>query len=359
MDHWLTALKGSRVLVTGGAGLIGSALRRTLETAEVSVTVLDNLSGYDRATLALLGVDERDPSLQVGDVCDEDLVRVMVDESDYVIHAAAYSTVAGCTRDPETAFHSNIAGTETVLRAVARARNVHRFALISSAQVYGHGTAGSDAVQNFSEDQPFSPLNVYASAKVWGEWQTRFLLESARVDHVVLRPFSVYGEGQIPKPGAYSWVIAQFAMYAMIGQSLPLNNGGRQVRDFLHVEDAATAICRALAAETASGKTINLGTGRITSVRRVAELVRAHFPNAQFQDAPRPAQDPLGGCADITRMTEVLGWEPQITVETGITRYVEWLRAVPAAIPEWLRGENDRIASWNVDATPHSTAEDR
>ncbi|WP_182884201.1 NAD-dependent epimerase/dehydratase family protein [Microbispora sp. H10885] len=359
MDHWLTALKGSRVLVTGGAGLIGSALRRTLETAAASVTVLDNLSGYDRATLALLGVDDHDPSLKVGDICDEDLVRVLVDESDYVIHAAAYSTVAGCTRDPATAFHSNIAGTETVLRAVARSRHVRRFAFISSAQVYGHGTAGSDAVQVFSEDQPYSPLNLYAAAKAWGEWQTRFLLGSAQVDHVVLRPFSVYGEGQIPKPGAYSWVIAQFAMYATIGQRLPLNNGGRQVRDFLHVEDVATAICRALTADTASGKTINLGTGRVTPVRRVAELVRAHFPDAQFQDAPRPAQDPLGGCADIACMTEVLGWEPQITVENGIARYVEWLRAVPAAIPDWLRSERDRIASWNGAPVPRSAAEDR
>ncbi|MEW9532851.1 NAD-dependent epimerase/dehydratase family protein [Microbispora sp. NPDC049125] len=347
------------MLITGGAGLIGAALRRTLESAGASVTVLDDLSGYDRATLALLGVDERDPRLAVGDICDEDLVRALVGDSDYVVHSAAFSTVAGCTRDLEAAFHSNIAGTETVLRAVAQTRNVRRFAFISSAQVYGHGTSGTDAVQVFSEDQPISPLNLYAAAKAWGEWQTRFLLEPAKVDHVVVRPFSVYGEGQIPKPGAYSWVIAQFAMYAMIGDPLPLNNGGRQVRDFLHVEDAAAAICLALVAETASGKTINLGTGRITSVRRVAELVRTHFLDAQFQDAPRPAQDPLGGCAEIARMTDALGWEPQVTVDTGIARYVQWLRAVPAAIPDWLRGESDRIASWNAGAAAHTTAEHR
>ncbi|MFG1879320.1 NAD-dependent epimerase/dehydratase family protein [Sphaerisporangium sp. NPDC049003] len=350
MDDRLSALADRHVLITGGAGLIGTALRRTLDAAGAYVTVLDDLSGYDRATRDVLGVDEADPCLRVGDVCDEDLVRDLVRDSDYVIHAAAYSTVAGCTRDPGTAFHSNIAGTETVLRAVAEGGDARRLVFISSAQVYGHGTAGSDAIQTFTEDQPMSPLNVYAAAKAWGEWQTRFLLDAIGVDFTVVRPFSVYGERQIPKPGAYSWVIAQFAMYAMIGDPLPLNNGGRQVRDFLHVDDAATGICLALIAKAASKAAVNLGTGRTTSVRRVAELVRTHFPEVKLLDAPRPAQDPLGGCADITRMSELLAWKPAITAEGGIARYVEWLRADPEVIPGWLHAEDDRISSWNDGA---------
>ncbi|MEV4383266.1 NAD-dependent epimerase/dehydratase family protein [Streptosporangium sp. NPDC049644] len=352
MDSRLAALSGRQVLITGGAGLIGAAIGRTLEAAGARITALDNLSGYDSATPALPGIDEREPGLRIGDICDEGLVRDLVRDSDYVIHAAAHSTVAGCARDPEAAFHSNVAGVETVLRAVADAGDVRRFLFISSAQVYGHGAAGSGAVQTFTEDQPISPLNVYAAAKAWGEWQTRFLLNAAGVDFTVVRPFSVYGEHQIPKPGAYSWVIAQFAMYAAIGDPLPLNNGGRQVRDFVHVEDAAAGICLALVSEDTGGQTINLGTGRTTSVRRIAELIQTHFPDAQLRDAPRPAQDPLGGCADINRMSQALDWEPQTSVEAGIARYVDWLRAVPAAIPDWLRAEGDRVASWNADAAP-------
>ncbi|WP_436758709.1 NAD-dependent epimerase/dehydratase family protein [Streptosporangium sp. V21-05] len=351
MNNRLTALSGRHVLITGGAGLIGAVIGRMLEAAGAHVTALDNLSSYETMP-TLLKADEHESGLRIGDICDEDLVRDLVRDSDYVIHAAAHSTVAGCTRDPETAFHSNVAGVETVLRAVADAGNVRRFLFISSAQVYGHGAAGSDAVQTFTEDQPISPLNVYAAAKAWGEWQTRFLLNAAGVDFTVVRPFSVYGEHQVPKPGAYSWVIAQFAMYAAIGDPLPLNNGGRQVRDFVHVEDAAAGICLALVGEEAGGQIVNLGTGRTTSVRRVAELIQTHFPDAQLCDAPRPAQDPLGGCADINRMSQVLGWEPQISVEAGIARYVDWLRAVPAAIPDWLRTEGDRVASWNTGAVP-------
>jgi nucleoside-diphosphate-sugar epimerase len=234
-----------------------------------------------------------------------------------------------------------------VLRAAAGTGTLRRLAFISSAQVYGHGTGGVGQIQVFAEDQPARPLNPYASAKAWAELQTRFQLGAARAGFTVLRPFSVYGEQQIPKPGAYSWVIAQFAMYAMIGDPLPLNNRGTQVRDFLHVSDAAAGICRALTADGAEGKTLNLGTGRTTSVRQVAELVRAYFPGTRLVDAPRPAHDPLGGRADTSRMIAALGWEPQVTVADGVARYVSWLRAYPAAIPGWLRTEGDRVAAWN------------
>jgi nucleoside-diphosphate-sugar epimerase len=301
-------MAGARVLITGGAGLIGRQVRDCLQRAGATVTVLDNLSACDPATWAVLGLDARDPQLIRGDICNEDLVRDLIARSDYVVHAAAHSTVAGCTSDPATAFRSNIAGTQTVLRAAAGTGTLRRLAFISSAQVYGHGTGGAGQVQVFTEDQPARPLNPYASAKAWAELQTRFQLGAARAGFTVLRPFSVYGEQQIPKPGAYSWVIAQFAMYAMIGDPLPLNNRGTQVRDFLHVSDAAAGICRALTADGAEGKTLNLGTGRTTSVRQVAELVRAYFPGTRLVDAPRPAHDPLGGRADTSRMIAALGW---------------------------------------------------
>ncbi|MEU6040665.1 NAD-dependent epimerase/dehydratase family protein [Actinomadura sp. NPDC047616] len=121
----------------------------------------------------------------------------------------------------------------------------------SPAQVYGHGTGDRDREQVFTEDAPVRPLNPYAAAKLSAEHQTRFLLDAAGVDYTVLRPFSVYGEGQIPKQGALSWAIAQLSMYATIGDPLPLNHGGRQIRDFLHATDAATGIVRALVAPAA------------------------------------------------------------------------------------------------------------
>ncbi|MER5648692.1 NAD-dependent epimerase/dehydratase family protein [Streptosporangium sp. NPDC002524] len=344
----LAELAGARVLITGGAGLIGAAIARQLRALGATTTVLDDLSGYDRDTYALLGATPDAPGLIVGDINDRPLIDRLTRGSDFVIHAAAFSTVAGCVRDPDAAFHANIAGTHQVLRAAAKAATLRRLVFISSAQVYGHGVAGLDKVQIFTEDQPMSPLNPYATAKLWAETHTRHLLESAGVDYAIVRPFSVYGEGQIPKPGAWSWVVAQFCMYASLGQPLPLNNSGRQVRDFVHVDDAAHAIIRTLIAPQASGATFNIGTGQTTSILQIAELVRSHLAATQFEAAPRPAGDPLGGRADITRMTGVLGWQPTIAVADGVTRYLAWLQATPQAIPAWLPGERDRVAAWNT-----------
>ncbi|MEV0754974.1 NAD-dependent epimerase/dehydratase family protein [Streptosporangium sp. NPDC050280] len=343
----LVELDGARILITGGAGLIGAAIARHLSAVGASATAVDDLSGYDSATYALLGATQDTPGLVVGDINDQPLIDRLVRSSDFVIHAAAFSTVAGCLRNPDAAFHANIAGTHRILRAAADG-SVRRLVFISSAQVYGHGVAGLDEVQIFTEDQPMSPLNPYATAKLWGETHTRHLLEAAGVDYTIVRPFSVYGERQIPKPGAWSWVVAQFCMYATLGQPLPLNNSGRQVRDFVHVDDAAHAIIRALIAPQASGATFNIGTGQTTSILEVAELVRSHLPATVFEAAPRPAGDPLGGRADITRMTSVLGWQPSTPISDGVARYLAWLQATPAAIPSWLPDERDRVTAWNT-----------
>ncbi|MEU1621474.1 NAD(P)-dependent oxidoreductase [Streptomyces sp. NPDC005722] len=344
------ALTGRRVLLTGGAGLIGRQVHAQLQAAGATVTVLDNLNASDRATYALCGVHPDAPGLAVGSVHDAPLVRSLVADSDYVIHAAAHSTVAGCLADPDTAFAANVAGTETVLRAVADSGHLTRLVFLSSAQVYGHGTGSHTHEQVFTEGSPLRPLNLYASAKLWGEHQTRFLLSHAGVDYTILRPFSVYGRGQIPKPNAFNWAIAQLSMYAAIGDPLPLNHGGRQIRDFLHVNDAATGILHALTAQEASGQTLNLGTAHTTSIAQVAEMIRSHYPHARITEGARSAQDPLGGRADTTRMTAALDWQPRITVNDGISDYVRWLRDTPNAIPGWLReeGSQQRLAAWNA-----------
>jgi UDP-glucose 4-epimerase/dTDP-L-rhamnose 4-epimerase len=356
----LEELHGARVLVTGGSGFIGSVLRRTLRAAGAHPRALDNLSAYDPHTLQLLGTGPDDPELVIGDVNDEPLVRRLVRESDFVVHAAAHSTVAGCAADPGLAFSANIAGTDTVLRAVAATASVRRFILLSTAQAYGSGDPAADPgqIRVFREDQPVRPMNLYADAKVWAEFHTRHLLAPADRDFAVLRPFSVYGPGQVPKPGAPSWVIAQFTMYAALGQELLLNNGGRQVRDFVHVSDVALAVALALSTGAADGRTLNVGTGRATSVRDVAALVQSHFPGTVTKVAPRPAQDPLGGRADTTLLTGALRWRPDVTVEQGLNEYVAWVHATPGAIPTWLRDETSasRITAWNLSSASQETS---
>ncbi|MFJ3216111.1 NAD-dependent epimerase/dehydratase family protein [Kitasatospora sp. NPDC086801] len=271
-------------------------------------------------------------------------VKWLVGRADYVIHAAAYADVAACTRRPDTAFAANVHGTQTVLDAVV-ASPVKRLVFVSSASVYGDGTPAEDSVVRFTEDQPLTPISVYANTKLWGEHQARLMLGGSGTEYSIVRYFSVYGDPQIPKPGSHSWMVPWLALSAHTGQPMRLNGGGHEVRDMVHVEDIAHATILALVTDRAAGQAINIGTGIPTSVRRIAELIAAHYPEAAFVETPTPDGDPRGGCADTRRATDLLGWHPAITLSEGIDRYVHWLNTTPDAVPDWFTAPTTAAAS--------------
>ncbi|MFE6684989.1 NAD-dependent epimerase/dehydratase family protein [Streptomyces sp. NPDC057743] len=333
----LEKLRDSRVVVTGGAGLVGSRLVRLLRRAEAEVTILDRLDAYpDEVHGTLFGVDGLGADLVVGDICDRAAVRRVLAGADYVVHAAAYADVAACTRRPDIAFRANVEGTQVVLEEVA-ASEVRRLVLISSAAVYGNGDPGVRGPQVFREDQRLLPVSVYANSKLWAEYQTRLLLSGAgSPEYAVLRYFSVYGDPQVPKPGSHSWMVPWLSMQAQLGRPLRLNGGGVQVRDLVHVEDVAAATALALVEEGMAGATVNVGTGVPTSVREVGQLIARHFPRVHFLTTPLPEGDPLGGYADTEQCRELLRWAPGIDVRAGVERYVRWLTKTPQAVPGWL-----------------------
>ncbi|WP_323372492.1 NAD-dependent epimerase/dehydratase family protein [Streptomyces katsurahamanus] len=332
----LEKLRGTRVVVTGGGGLVGSRLTALLRGVEAEVAVLDRLDAYPDSTHELFGAQKSASRLVVGDICDRETVRELLSGADYVVHAAAYADVAACTRRPDIAFRANIEGTEVVLEEAAAAADLRRLVMVSSAAVYGNGTAPLDGPQVFSEDQPPHPLSVYGNSKLWAEHQTRLLLGAAGVEYSILRYFSVYGDPQIVKPGSHSWMVAWLTLHAKLGRPMRLNGGGVQVRDMVHVDDIAMATALALVEDGAAGATVNVGTGVPTSVREVGELIQPHYPGSEFVITPRPADDPLGGYADTDRLHELLRWKPGITVREGVDRYVRWLEATPEAVPNWL-----------------------
>ncbi len=328
------ALKGSAVLVTGGAGLIGSRITALLRSAGADVIVLDSLDAYPAPVLRLIGAP--DTGLVVADITDRERLRQVLARVDHVVHAAALADVAACTREPTRAFASNVHGTHVLIEEIAHS-DVRRLVFISSASVYGDGDPDHGSVQCFSESSPLRPISVYGNAKAWGENQVRHRLAGTATETVVLRYFSVYGDPQIPKPDSHSWCVAWFGMRAFCDLPLMLHNGGSQVRDFVHVDDVAMGTVLSLVTPAAAGEVINIGTGVANSVRTVADHVVRHFPDASLVKAARPPGDPIGGCADIARMRKVLDWEPGIDLSTGIERYVEWLRRTPQAVPDWLR----------------------
>ncbi|GHB84632.1 NDP-sugar dehydratase or epimerase [Streptomyces cirratus] len=355
----LGALTGATVLVTGGAGLIGSRITAQLRDLGARPVVLCTMNAYPEQVYAdLFGVRVGDPDVILGDVRDSVLVRKLVAESDYVIHAAALADVAACTRDPLAAIDTNVAGTQSVLDAVAATERVRRMVFVSSASVYGNGnpeeTDSPDLLTmrqllesvhgrippQFHEFTRTRPKSVYGNTKAWGEEQTALLLGQVGTSYAIVRYFSVYGEPQTIKPGSHSWVVAWFTARAHLGLPLHLNGGGGQVRDMVHVDDIAEGTLRALVSPRAHTETLNIGTGVPTSVRQIAQLVQAHYPNTPFLETPLPAGDPLGGYAATRRMENILGWKPKVTIAEGVTRYVKWLQDTPAAAPEWLRREH-------------------
>ncbi|MEU3298845.1 MULTISPECIES: NAD-dependent epimerase/dehydratase family protein [unclassified Streptomyces] len=336
-------LSGTTVTVTGGFGLVGSRIVHKLREVGAKPLAVGRLDAYGRSVSvcsSVFGISPRDPDVIVGDITDVALMDDLVSRSDYVIHAAALADVAECTRNPVAALSANIHGTQSVLDAAARHRGtLKRLVFVSSASVYGIGNGSGTMGARFSEEGSLVPGSVYANTKLWGEHQTALTLVGADDSYTIVRYFSVYGEPQVVKENSHSWVVAWFAMRAALGLPLLLNGGGDQVRDFVHVDDIAEATLLAAVSESAHRTTLNVGTGRATSIRQIADLVRHHHPGARIIETPRPQGDPLGACADITRMRRVLGWAPQVDIEDGVSRYLEWLDRTPEAIPAWLRTE--------------------
>ncbi|MFJ1936883.1 NAD-dependent epimerase/dehydratase family protein [Kitasatospora sp. NPDC088160] len=336
-DPRLRQLAGSRVLVTGGGGLVGSRIVAQLAAAGAEAVVLDRFDAYPHPVRDRFRVDEHAAQVVLGDVRERATVRWLANRADSVVHAAAFADVAACTRRPDTAFAANVHGTQNVLDAVAAAP-VKRLVFVSSASVYGDGEPGT--VPRFSEDQPLTPISVYANTKLWGEHQVRLVLPNSGTEHTIVRYFSVYGEPQVPKPGSHSWMVPWMAMSAEAELPLRLNGGGHQVRDMVHVDDIAHATILALVAEDTASQIVNIGTGMPSSVREIAELIAARYPDARFVETPMPAGDPRGGYADTRRASDLLGWHPTISLADGVERYVNWLKSTPDAVPDWLTEAN-------------------
>jgi len=277
-----------------------------------------------------------------GDICNKDLVyRVMKSARvDVVFHLAAYADVAATIYNPDEDFRTNVLGTYTVLKA-SLDNGVERFVFASSAAVYGDQPWGEDEPPRFREDMKPNPLSTYANSKLWGENEALLFYRLYGLRTVALRYFSVYGPMQIPKPRSHSWAVAIFIMRALKGKSLTVY-GGNQVRDFIYVEDVAEATVRAAEVNGAEGHVINVGTGRPTKIIDLAYMIKRLVEDTLNVEVKievlqsRPKGDPLGGYADTTKMRTLLGFQPEVTLEEGLRRSLEWYVSHRELIPEWL-----------------------
>ncbi len=303
-----------KILVTGGAGFIGTHLCKRLTQAGHKVTVLDLKSPPHRVP----GV-----TYHRGDVRIEADLEGPVAEADVVYHYAAIVSVPLCEERPDESHQTNFIGTCKVLEAIrasaGRRKQPARIVFASSAAVYGH--LGKAEVPLSEESHLPTPLSLYAAQKLFSEIVIRMYHEKHGVPATVFRFFNVFGPGQDPS-SPYSGVISIFDRLIREGKPLALHGGGKQTRDFVSVHDLADANVKALdvSDDKADGQPINLGGGTTVTVARLAEeMMQVAGNKVPVQTTPPRVGDVQHSFASITRAANVLGWKPKRTLVEGLT----------------------------------------
>ena len=310
-------------LVTGGAGVIGSALVKRLAGDGERVRGLDDFSTGRADRIA--GI----PGVEVveGQVEEPGDIEAAVRGADRVVHLAALASVPRSERDPTLAARINIRGTLALLRA-SRSAGVRALVYASSCSVYGD--AGD---QPIPEDNPLLPQSVYAVTKLAGERHVLLHHATGGPAAVALRFFNVYGAGQ-PADSPYSGVLARFAAAARSGVRPEIHGDGRQTRDFVSVSDVVRAIRTALdlAPGPAGGRAFNVGTGRGTSVNELWGLVAgAADLRLTPRSAPLRAGDMRHARADTRLAERMLGFTARTRLADGIATLVGRPRGEAAA----------------------------
>lgn len=312
-----------KVLVTGGAGFIGSHLVEALLGAGHSVRILDDFSTGRRENIR----DFLDRvELIEGDIRDRAAAAAAVSGMEGILHQAALPSVPRSFRDPVRTVEVNCGGTLALLEA-ARVAGVGRFVFASSSSVYGDTPA-----EVKREDLPPAPISPYAAAKLSGEIFCRIYRETYGMAAVALRYFNIFGPRQNPK-SQYAAVIPLFITSALNGDPPVIYGDGSQSRDFTFVGNVVRANLAALQApEAAWGKVFNVACGGETSLlellRRISKLagreVRPRF-------APRRPGDVMRSRADIARAREMLDYEPRILIGEGLERTFAYFASLPPA----------------------------
>lgn len=304
----------SIILVTGGAGFIGSHIATRLVEQGERVRVLDNFANSRRSNLDHI-ID--DIELIEGDLRSEDDVRQAVDGVELIFHEGALGSVPRSIADPRTSFDANVMGTLNVLNA-ARDAGVRRVVYASSSSVYGN-----TPVLPKREDMTPKPLSPYAVSKLSAEQLCQVFYGVYGLETVALRYFNVFGPRQNPD-SQYAAVMPKFLTAFTRGEQPTIFGDGEQSRSFTYIDNVVDGNLLAGSVPDAAGRVMNLASDRNYSVnyiaREMARLLGVECNPTYAPDRPGDVRDSL---ADITIAREVLGWEPKVSLEEGLARTVE------------------------------------
>ncbi|NPV86923.1 MAG: dTDP-glucose 4,6-dehydratase [Anaerolineae bacterium] len=346
------------VLITGGAGFIGANFVHYLLNAEPDVQII-NLDALTYAGNLENLADLRDNPRHifvVGDICDQELVNSLFHDHriDTVVHFAAESHVDRSILGPGQFVQTNIVGTFTLLEAARRSWLIEkrlpaetvRFHHVSTDEVFGSLQPGEPA---WTEDTPYAPHSPYSASKAASDHLVRSYFYTYGLPVTISNCSNNYGPYQFPEK-----LIPLMILNALEGKPLPVYGDGKQVRDWLYVEDHCAAIYRILQAGK-TGETYNIGgNNQPTNLEIVHTICRIldqlcpdspHYPHAHLIKfvADRPGHD-RRYAMDITKITSELGWQPQEDLNSGLDKTVQWY----LTRPEWVRSitEREDYQSW-------------
>ena len=314
------------ILVTGGAGFIGSNLVYYLseQYPDDRIVVLDALtyagSTENLPANAYLGENPR-LHFWYGNVCNGAIVETLVQEADVVIHLAAETHVTRSIYDSLLFFQTDVIGTQTIANAILKARGkVKRFIHVSSSEVYG--TARSEMM---SEAHPLEPMSPYASAKCGADRLVFSYWATYRIPAVIVRPFNNYGPRQHLEK-----VVPRFITGVLLHEPLSVHGTGQSARDFLYVEDTCRGIDAVLSApsELVEGEVFNLASGDHRSIHSIAcdvvDMMNCDR-NCIQSVGERPGQV-VRHTGDWSKIKNILNWAPQVSWQDGLKRTIQWYK---------------------------------
>jgi nucleoside-diphosphate-sugar epimerase len=307
------------VVVTGGAGFIGSHIASALMSSGARVRILDDLSTGHRENLEEIGGNF---DFVEGSVADENLLSRVLEDAELIFHEAAIPSVPRSVDEPRQTHVASVDGTFSLLLA-ARDRGVRRVVYAASSSAYG-----DQPKLPKTEHMPPDPLSPYAVAKLVGEYYCQVFTRVYGLETVSLRYFNVFGPRQDPG-SQYSGVVSRF-ISALFSNEQPMIFGdGEQSRDFTYVDNVVAANLSAASAKDAGGKVINIANGERVTLNQLLtvlkELTGKQDVTAEYADAR--VGDVRHSLADITRARKILNYESKVDLREGLKRTIDWWKS--------------------------------
>jgi dTDP-glucose 4,6-dehydratase len=311
----LNDLKNSNVLVTGGCGFIGSEVTKQLSEIGANVTVIDNLSSGKKEYV------EKFSNVQIeeGDLGDQDLVKSLVKEKDYVINLAALPFIPDSYYIPKKFFETNVNATIDLALEISKEKKIKRFVHISSSEIYG-----SARYVPMDENHPTTPQSTYAVSKLAAERVVFTMYKEHNIPAVIIRPFNSFGPN-ITQP----YIIPEIISQILLGKEEIILGNLHSKRDLTFVSDTARGILLSLIAEGVIGETINIGSQRSLSIKElvntIANLMSRVVTIKTDSSRFRPFDVDNLVC-NYDRANRLLGWKPQVGISEGLRKTIEWVK---------------------------------